>query len=152
VALGPDGRTVAVATGLGTELRFVLPDTDAPAVFGAAGGAVRAVAFAGSRLVSGGDDGVLRVWDGAGPAPTRTLAVGVPLVMLAAAPGGRYVVSGGVEGYLRLHDLEASGRDERLKWHAATITGLAWAGTTLVSGDAQGRLALWDLSDRLGAP
>jgi len=41
---------------------------------------------------------------------------------------------------------------ETLAWHEAAVWGLAWVGPLLVSGDAQGRVALWDLGDRLARP
>jgi len=49
--------------------------------------------------------------------------------------------------------LERDGQPiESLAWHRAGIYGLAWAGPVLVSGDTQGRVALWDLAERLRAP
>ena len=53
---------------------------------------------------------------------------------------------------IRLHDLETGALVESLAWHRAGIYGLAWAGPVLVSGDTQGRVALWDLAERLRAP
>ncbi|TMB04314.1 MAG: hypothetical protein E6J70_04190 [Deltaproteobacteria bacterium] len=58
----------------------------------------------------------------------------------------------GLDWTIRLHDLETGALVESLAWHRAGIYGLAWAGPVLVSGDTQGRVALWDLAERLRAP
>jgi hypothetical protein len=142
------GRIVAVGTDGGAVLRFELPAAAPPRVVGRTEGSVRAVAFAGARLVAAGDDGFLHVWDGDGDAPAEEVRLGVPIGVLAVAPHGHLVACGGREGFLRLHDLETAGQDERLKWHAGTVTGLVWAGSVLVSSDERGQVALWDLADR----
>jgi WD40 repeat protein len=36
---------------------------------------------------------------------------------------------------------------ETLRWHAALVRSLAWAGPVLVTGDTDGTLAVWDLPD-----
>jgi WD40 repeat protein len=41
---------------------------------------------------------------------------------------------------------------ETLTWHRAPVWGLAWAGSTLVSGDADGNVALWDLAAEITRP
>jgi hypothetical protein len=53
------------------------------------------------------------------------------------------VATAGYDGDLRL--LEPTGAlVEQLPWHAASVNGLAWAGDALVSGDSQGRVAVWE--------
>ena len=63
---------------------------------------------------------------------------------------GRIAI-GGLEGDLRIVDVD--GRPvERLLWHGAEVTGLAFAGDLLVSGDTSGRVAIWDLAQPAPAP
>ncbi|TMA52187.1 MAG: hypothetical protein E6J76_07965 [Deltaproteobacteria bacterium] len=112
--------------------------------------AVENLAFAGDHLVSVGGDGVVRAWDVAtGAVIGRAQAPGA-LYRLAVAPGGHLVASAGLDRGIRLFD--GSVVVETLAWHEAAVWGLAWVGPLLVSGDAQGRVALWDLGDRLARP
>ena len=62
-------------------------------------------------------------------------------------PGAASSRAAGSTASIRLHDLDGDQTDENLKWHGSQITGLAWAGTILVSADSSGNLALWDLGD-----
>jgi Cu/Ag efflux protein CusF len=151
VAFSPDGRLAAVGGELGAIAIFELAASTPPRILTGSSGAVSALAFAGTRLVSAGDDGVVRVWD---PATgtllgerRRTLSIS----RLAVAPGGRVVASGGLDGFVRLHDLDGEPTDEHLKWHGSQVTGLAWGGSVLVSADSGGYVAFWDLADLLGA-
>jgi len=75
------------------------------------------------------------------------LDVGSPILRVAIAPGGRIVASAGRDWTIRLHDLASGALLESLVWHQAGVYGLAWAGPVLVSGDTQGRVALWDLAE-----
>jgi WD40 repeat protein len=147
VAFSPDGRLAAVGSELGPISLFDLTSGEALRTLTGPMGATSALAFAGTRLVSAGEDGVVRVWD-----PTSGALLGerrktLSLSRLAVAPGGRIVASGGLDGFIRLHDLDGDQTDDNLKWHGSQITGLAWAGTILVSADSSGNLALWDLGD-----
>jgi hypothetical protein len=107
--------------------------------------AAQAVAFAGPLLVSAHDDGTLRVWNYETGALVHTRNAGTPLMHLALAPDGRRFAVAGFDGRVRLYDLPGARLIETLPWHGRQIAALAWAGTTLVSGDTAGRVALWDL-------
>ena len=150
VAFAPDGKLAAVGSEVGAIVLFHLASEPRPRVLADTRQPIEALAWAGDRLVSAGGDGVVRVWD---VARARVLARGEPagaLRRLALAPGGGLVASAGFEGTIRLHDVASGALLETLAWHGAAVGGLAWAGPVLVSGDGQGRVALWDLSDRLG--
>jgi Cu/Ag efflux protein CusF/DNA-binding beta-propeller fold protein YncE len=143
VAFSPDGTRALVGSEAGTIAVFDLA-TDAPArLVPVARRPVEALAFAGDRLVAAGADGV-RVWRDGLDAPA-TLVDPEPAVRLAVAPGGRVIAVGRRDRTIRLHDVE-SGPLETLAWHRAGVAALAWAGSVLVSGDTEGRLALWDVT------
>jgi Cu/Ag efflux protein CusF len=151
VAFSPDGRLAVVGSELGAIAIFDLAAATPPRILTGPSNAVSALAFAGTRLVSAGDDGVVRVWE-----PATGTLVGerrrtLSISRLAVAPGGHVVASGGLDGFVRLHDLDGEPTDEHLKWHGSQVTGLAWGGSVLVSADSGGFVALWDLADVLGA-
>ena len=152
VAFTSDGRQAAVGTNTGP---IVLFDVTTGARLGelvGVAGAVHALAFVGERLVSAGDDGVLRVWDTRTGTRLHEATPGRLLTRLAAAPGGRLVASAGLDGAVRLYDVDRGVVVETLQWHTAEVLGLAWAGRSLVSGDIEGQVAVWDLSDRVVEP
>jgi WD40 repeat protein len=53
------------------------------------------------------------------------------------------------DGRIRLHDAATGIVLDTLRWHESAIAGVAWGGSTLVSGDANGKVALWDLAARI---
>ena len=70
---------------------------------------------------------------------------------LAVDPVGGRIAIGGSEGDLRL--VAPDGRVvERLLWHGAEVSGLAFADRLLVSGDRSGRVAVWDLAEPAPSP
>ncbi|HYR97189.1 MAG TPA: hypothetical protein VEM57_10655, partial [Candidatus Binatus sp.] len=148
VAFAPDGGVAAVGSEVGAISLVDLAGDEAATVLAESPRPVTGLAFAGDRVVSAAGDGVLRVWDRSGRITARAdTAPG--LLRLAVAPGGRLVATAGLDRTIRLHDLASGAMVEAIAWHRAAIWGLAWAGPVLVSGDAEGRVALWDLEDRL---
>jgi WD40 repeat protein len=149
VAFAADGTRAAAGSETGPIALVDLARPEAPVVLSELQRPIAALAFAGDRIVAGAGDGAVRVWDA-----TRTVTVraetGPGLQRLAVAPDGRLVATAGLDRTIRLHDLATGALVESIAWHRAAVWGLAWAGSTLVSGDGEGRVALWDLADRLG--
>src|SRR5437667_308175 len=67
----------------------------------------------------------------------------------AMAPRGELAAVGGLDRKIRLIDLASGALVEELAWHRAPVWGLAWARETLLSGDGDGRVAVWSLEDRI---
>jgi hypothetical protein len=100
-------------------------------------GHVTGAAFSGDgqRLVTGSDDGTVRVWETATGRLVRTLKEHVGFVKcVALAPDGRTALSGGSDRTVRLWDLETGKELKRLGEHRETVVAVAFT--------AEGREAL----------
>lgn len=149
VAFAPAGSVVAVGSETGSITLFQTSSGRRSRSFRPSRALTRGLVFVGDLLLAAGDDGVLRIWDASSGSPVYESVPAQPVHHLSVAEGGRLVATGGLGGTIRLHDLERREVVETLARSEAQITGLAWAARTLVSADAAGEVAIWDLSDRL---
>jgi WD40 repeat protein len=149
VAFANDGRSVAVGTQAGPVALFAVGTDAPPRVLSGARSAVRALAFVGDRLVAAGDDGVLRVWDPTSGAliVERQLA---PTLHAITVNGERGLVAATGDTKIQLVTLADGTTVSTLEGHSAQVLSLAWVASTLVSGDAGGRVALWDVAVERG--
>jgi WD40 repeat protein len=97
-------------------------------------------------VLSAGSDGMLRAWELETGKLKFETRVARSLQRVAVSPDGRLVAVAGGDGTLEIVDRSGTVR-ETLAWHASGISALAWAGSTLISGDLDGRVAVWDLPD-----
>ena len=173
LAYGPDGQRVASAGFDGPVRLWTLGETASAAtgpgarlvsqVLTGHRGSVNRLLFSqdASLLVSGGDDGDIRVWH-TDPRPTlgqvlQGSAAGWSCV--AFSPDGSRVVAGnaGSAGSLRLWDA-ATGRVlvAAFDGHTNRVTGVAFMpdGRRIVSASSDGTLRLWDAAtgQQIGAP
>ncbi len=150
VAFSPQGGAIVLGTGTGLLVLSGDGRTEV-ARLGAPGGRIGLLAFAagGKALVSGAENGEVRVWDWAAKKTRLTLkAAAGPLAVspdgatLAAAPHGFSDV--------RVWDLR-TGQEVAppapAGGHRSPLLGLTFSpdGTTLVSGDSQESVCCWDL-------
>ncbi|RTL01566.1 MAG: WD40 repeat domain-containing protein, partial [Lysobacterales bacterium] len=110
---------------------------------------VRACAFApdGRRIVSGSDDGRLRLWDADSGECLRVLEGHQGSVRACAfAPDGRCIVSGSDDGTLRLWGADIGLCLRVLEGHQGTVTACAFApdGRRIVLGGGDGTLRFRD--------
>lgn len=112
-------------------------------------GPVNAVAFSpdGARLLSGGDDGTLRLWDAAtGRELRRCTGHGDSVLAVAFSPNGTRLLSGAGDGTLRVWD-SATGRElRRCAVHGGRVLSVAFSadGRHLLTGGDDGRLRTWN--------
>lgn len=145
-AIDGSGRWAAAGTEVGTIALADLQSETPQRLLTPSLQPVAALAFAGTDLVSAGSDGTLRVYDVASGRETARTNLGAPLVALAISSDGRLAATANAEHVIMIHRMPRGAVAERLQWHQATISALAWgAGPTLVSGDNDGQLAVWDM-------
>ena len=115
------------------------------------GSPVSAVAFSpdGTRLVSGGEDNTLRLWD-----VQTGQRIGQPLrghggdvLSVVFSPDGTRLASGGYDGTVRLWNAQNGQRiGKPMRWHEkGQVRSVAFSpdGTRLVSGGEDNTLRLW---------
>ena len=112
---------------------------------------VQAVAVTpdGRRVVSGGSEGKLHVWNLDTGALERSMAgheEGVQAV--AVTPDGQRVVSGGDEGMLRVWNLDTGALERTLAGHEDWVLAVVVTpdGRRVVSGGSEGKLHVWNLN------
>jgi hypothetical protein len=101
----------------------------------------------GSRLLTEGDDGTVRLWDSRTGAVQHTLAgKGRSLVVGAWSPDGSSVVTGGAEGRLAIWDAGAGIVRTELRGHTAAVTSVAFGpdGKRLLSVAKDGTARIWN--------
>ncbi|OCB62320.1 hypothetical protein A5677_11800 [Mycobacterium malmoense] len=156
LAFSPDGRTVALSDG-GTVELFGLADPAHPLMLGKPltghTGSVANVAFSpdGHTLVSGSDDGTVRLWnlDTAVPLIGHTNAVN----SVAFSPDGHTLASGSADATVRLWNLTDPARPASLgpplTGYTGPVTTVAFSpdGHTLASGSFDTTVRLWNVAD-----
>jgi hypothetical protein len=146
VAVTPDGAHTAVANDVGAITLFGTGDTP-PRTITPSLQAAEGLAFAGDLLWVAGSDGTLRAFDIATGTEKAKLDAGTPLTRLALSVDGKRAAVAGRDRAIRIYDLPEGRAGATLAWHEAQVTGLAWgADATLLSGDGDGKLAVWDAS------
>ncbi|MDZ7955027.1 caspase family protein, partial [Nostoc sp. DedQUE09] len=117
-------------------------------------GGVSSVAISpdGQTIVSGGEDGRVRLWNFQGQPlaePFRSHHGGVSSV--AISPDGQTIVSGGSDGRVRLWNFQGQLLAEPFRSHYGGVSSVAISpdGQTIVSGGGDGRVRLWNFQGQL---
>jgi WD40 repeat protein/DNA-binding SARP family transcriptional activator len=150
VAFSPDGSTLATESWAGNSthlwdpttgelLRTFAEDLDDA-------GWPRSVDFSrDGRLVAGEEAGSARVWR----VQSGEILAEIPqewINALAFSPGGGYLVTGALDGSIRLWDPSTGRQVDSLSANLGEVTDLAYSpgGVTIASSSADGTVRLWD--------
>lgn len=140
-----DGR-VAIADSEGRVSVFDAVAGTAPVLMSSRLARVSALAFAGEYLAAASKDGLLRTWHAISGAQVGDYGNMPPQLAIKSDPSGTRVVAGDAQGGLHLFAVPALRRGLKMEFHGDAITGLAWAGEFILSGDVAGRVAVWRFS------
>lgn len=147
----PSDTSAAPVGESGKRARVDEAPVDAHRLAGATGLCVPALGFAGSKLMSGGWDSCVRVWDAEAMAQALVLpAGGRPVTGLCGSESGVVATCGG-DGAVRLLDSRGEkgvvGACAKKGMHTAIANGIEWVdeGAVAVSAGADGCLRVWDL-------
>lgn len=117
------------------------------------GGQVTSVAFSpdGRNLVSGGMDGMTKLWDVASGREIRTLGGQVQVTSVAFSPDGKLVASGSWGETIKIWEI-STGRELYTLTTDGVVTSLSFSpnGQELASGTKTPRITIWDI--RTGKP
>lgn len=147
VAFSPDGKTIATVSTDQTLRLWNAETGDESATLLGHTKSVYSVAFTGSTLVTGSDDGTIKMWrpsasNGIWKIDASTYGIGF-------GPNGRLMVSASWLGKLRTWDI-SSGRVTK-EWigHAASANAAAFSpdGKRLVSVGNDGKIKLWETAN-----
>lgn len=114
-------------------------------------GVVFAVAVTpdGRRVVSGAEDGMLRVWDLAtGKCERGLIGHSGPVRALTLTPDGRRAISGGDDSTLRTWNLVTGVCERAFRGHTSSVVGVAVTvdGQLAVSASLDRTLRVWDMA------
>jgi len=114
-------------------------------------GRVHCVAFSpdGKRIVSGGYDNSVKVWNVATGRETLKLKGHAGWVQsVAFSPDGRWIASGGNDNVVKVWDTETGLETLTLKGHTAGVRSVAFSadGRRIASGSDDKTLKLWDVA------
>lgn len=151
------GARVAAVSDHG-EVMFFRIDSDAsvsmlPRTIGHRGPVKRLLPLAGNRMASiGGTDNELRLWDSEGGTLKAALrGHGNQVYCLAASLDGDYVATGGRDSHVHLWDASTEHAQSEIPrpsqwWWCVWSLAFSADGRTLIAGDGNGVVRLWDVA------
>jgi WD40 repeat protein len=144
VLVEPGAASMLVGSEAGTVARFRTGDAQPVATFAPSSRAVVSLARAGSAVLVLTMDGAVQALDADDGRPRTTVLVGFTPTRFAVGPQD-FVAVGLPSGRVAVVDTVRGTVVRTLDGPAAQILAVAWSGRTLVTGDATGRVALWDV-------
>jgi hypothetical protein len=150
VALAADGSLGLCASHAGPLLPWTF-DAAAVPVFEGHRGPTWAIAFVpdGLRVVSGGDDGTVRLWDRTTARLLSTMSGHAGAVFaLAVTPDGRQILSGSADRTLRLWDRDTGQTVHPFVGHTDAVyaVGISPNGRYALSAGCDGTVRVWHLA------
>ena len=148
-AFSPDGRLLAVHGGEGDKtLVFDWRAGKTVLTLETPGGELCTVGWSpdGTRLVTGCEDGRIRVWNATDGTLERSLIAPQGSETAAWSPDGRWIASGGFSGVLWIFDAATGARITPGEGHGSRVTAAAWSpdGSRIATTGEDGAVILWD--------
>jgi len=152
VAFDPTGRWLAAGGGDGVVHLVAVGEGRITATLSSqATGQVNALCWLpDGRLLAGGLDGCLTLWDVAGRrVVTRRMLFQFPIQQIALAPDGKRIAVCAMESRVKIATLPGLETAQVLKGHKDVVYSVAWSsgGRYLASGSNDRRVLLWDLQE-----
>lgn len=149
VSVSSDGEVVAAARECGLISVMKAEDGHLVKTLGVKGAAACDVCFSrkGRLLLCGGDDKVVKAWDGASETWTSQFAGHNDAVLaVRMSPDGRIAASGSADKTVKLWDIQAGREIRSLAGHEAPVHGLDFShdGLFLVSASEDGVVRAWE--------
>lgn len=158
IAVSGDSKWAAMGEESGKVRLYELPSGKLVRTLEAHAGAASGVAFSAdnTKLITGGQDKKLKVWNVADGAAAGELESPAPINAVAFVMTSTQIATGDADNTIRLWALppaeaaaEAPKPVKELKGHAGPITSLASilpAGAQVVSGSQDGTMRVWDIA------
>ncbi len=170
VAISSNGKFIAVGTADGNLHLFQRGDSNATklSTVSAHAGGVACVGFHpdGNRVVSGGGDGLVKLWNVSEKGEMTKLAFdfkppfnsdagsSTPITTTGFSPDGKQVYGGGAEGVVRIWDATTGGEVRSLRGHQGWVTWATYTpdGKAILSVSVDKVARLFDLPRSDSAP
>ncbi|MBW3597416.1 MAG: WD40 repeat domain-containing protein, partial [Planctomycetes bacterium] len=149
VAVNDDGSQVFTGGADNVIRRWTAAGEESPAITGHTA-AVNALAVRGELLVSGSQDGAVRVWNAETGAALRTISHGAPVIAVAISPDGSKIASASRDNSVKLWSAADGAALASLTGHTAPAARLRFRadGAQLLTTSTDG-LRLFDAAGQL---
>ena len=145
-ALWPSGHPGATWASMGEKMTSV--HQHGQIILPAFASGALALSLDGSRVVTGGKDGAVRVWDVDSGETVSVLKGHTSRVRsVAVSADGSRVVTGGKGGSVRVWDVDSGETVSVLEGHTSLVESVAWSadGSRVAAGGADRSVRVWDV-------
>ncbi len=148
IFVAPGSSNAVLGGGANAFTALSLADGEESKIWGGHTGSINALgATSHGTALSGGQDGMLKVWEGGKPVKTcRGHADAI--TALALSQDGQFLVTGSADRTIKLWDVHTGKVRKTFRGHTGTVTGVAFSSDLrwFISGSNDRTLKIWALS------